>query len=299
MKLSRLLAVGAVALTLITSFAPPTTAQTLPVNSPVYIPNQVVAPVTLTTTGDYYFNANGMASGTLKVSALSGTFVSAVQGSNDPLTTANASATWTTVYALNLASPTDAIANSITANGFYAFNTAGFTRFRVHVTTLTSGSHTVTLQSVAGPGPGLDYMANPSTIGTVILGAGTASAGNVGVTSDYPYGATPITASATGTTAATTATLAGTSGKTTYICGFDIEANATAAATGNATVTGTITGTLNFTQYTAVNTAGVGSVKNSFSKCVPASAVNTGIAVISAAPSTGGVVSVSAWGYQL
>ena len=50
MKLSRLLAVGAVALTLITSFAPPTTAQTLPVNSPVYIPNQVVAPVTLTTT---------------------------------------------------------------------------------------------------------------------------------------------------------------------------------------------------------------------------------------------------------
>ena len=115
----------------------------------------------------------------------------------------------------------------------------------------------------------------------------------------YPSGATPITASATGTTAATTATLAGAVGKTTYISGFAIRANATAAATGNATVTGTITGTMNFSQWTAPLASGIGTVEQRFSPPIPASTTNTGIAVVSAAPGSGGVVSVSAWGYQL
>lgn len=111
-------------------------------------------------------------------------------------------------------------------------------------------------------------------------------------------GGTPETASATGTTAATTATLATTSGLTTYICGFSIRANATAAATGNATVTGTITGTLNFTQWTSPNSTGIGVTEEVFVPCIPASATNTSIAVVSAAPGSGGVVSVTAWGYQ-
>jgi hypothetical protein len=111
-------------------------------------------------------------------------------------------------------------------------------------------------------------------------------------------GGIPETASATGTTAATTATLATAAATTTYLCGFSIRANATAAATGNATVTGTITGTLNFTQWTAPNASGVGVTEEIFTPCIPASAVNTSIAVVSAAPGTGGVVSVSAWGYQ-
>lgn len=119
-------------------------------------------------------------------------------------------------------------------------------------------------------------------------------------TTQYPSGATPITATATGTTNATTATLAGVSAKTTFLCGFSIRANATAAATGNATVTGIITGTLNFTQWTAPLASGIGLVEPLIgSACVPASAVNTGIAVVSAAPGAGGVVSVTAWGYQL
>lgn len=121
-----------------------------------------------------------------------------------------------------------------------------------------------------------------------------------GASPAFPSGSTPITASATGTTAATTATLAGVSGKTTYLCGFSIRANATAAATGNATVTGTITGTLNFTQWTAPLASGVGVTEPAIGPaCIPASAANTGIAVISAAPGLGGTVSVSAWGYQL
>lgn len=118
-------------------------------------------------------------------------------------------------------------------------------------------------------------------------------------TSAYPNGATVITASATGTTAATTATLAGASSVTTYVCGFSIRANATAAVTGNATVTGTISGTLNFTQWTAPAASGVGVVEELFTPCVPASATNTAIAVVSAAPGTGGTVSVTAWGFRL
>jgi len=115
----------------------------------------------------------------------------------------------------------------------------------------------------------------------------------------YPAGAVPYTATATGTTAATTATLAGAASVTTYICGFSIRANATAAATGNATVTGVITATLNFTQWTAPNASGLGVTEEIFSPCIPASATNTSIAVVSAAPGTGGVVSVTAWGYKL
>lgn len=115
----------------------------------------------------------------------------------------------------------------------------------------------------------------------------------------YPATAVPLTASATGTTAATTATLTNVSSHTTYICGFSIRANATAAATGNATVTGTITATMNFTQWTAPLASGLGVTEEVFSPCVPASAVSTSIAVVSAAPGSGGVVSVTAWGYSI
>lgn len=127
--------------------------------------------------------------------------------------------------------------------------------------------------------------------------AGTNAIGNLA--SQYPGGAVPITASTTGTTGATTATLAASASIKTYICGMSIRANATAAATNNATITGTVTGTLNFTQWTAPLASGLGVTEQIFNPCVPSSAINTGIAVISGAPGTGGVVSVSAWGYQL
>ncbi len=115
----------------------------------------------------------------------------------------------------------------------------------------------------------------------------------------YPATAVPYTATATGTTAATTATLAGASSVTTYLCGFSIRANATAAATGNATVTGVITATLNFTQWTAPLASGLGITEMIFSPCIPASGTNQSVAVVSAAPGSGGVVSVTAWGYKL
>jgi hypothetical protein len=122
---------------------------------------------------------------------------------------------------------------------------------------------------------------------------------NVDGQSQYPAAAVPITASATGTTLATAATLAAGATTTTYICGFSVRANATAAATANSTVAGTITGTLNFTQWTAPLASGIGLTEQQFYPCVPASAVNTTIVVTSAAPGAGGTVSVSAWGYRL
>lgn len=128
---------------------------------------------------------------------------------------------------------------------------------------------------------------------------GTTNAVYSNQVSQYPVGATVYSASATGTTGATTATLAGASSVITYLCGFSIRANAAAAATGNATVTGTITGTLNFTQWTAPNASGLGVTEEIFTPCLPASGINQSVAVVSAAPGTGGVVSVSAWGYKL
>lgn len=117
--------------------------------------------------------------------------------------------------------------------------------------------------------------------------------------SQYPNGATPITASATGTTAVTTATLAGTLGKTTFICGFNIGSEADAFAVGTATITGTITGTMSFRQAVGVKTSQTLTTGRDLTPCVPASATNTGIAVNSIAASTGGNTTVAAWGYQL
>lgn len=117
--------------------------------------------------------------------------------------------------------------------------------------------------------------------------------------SEYPAGATPITASATGTTGATTATLAGTSGKTTYICGYSIRANATAATTVTNTITGVITATLSSIMWVAPLASGLGIDEQIFSPCIPASGTNTGIAIVSGAPGSGGNVSSKGWGYQL
>ena len=156
---------------------------------------------------------------------------------------------------------------------------------------------------------------NPNSPGIIALGATTKSASvpttpptDIGTTpigslsSQYPSNssaaAVPITASATGTTAATTATLAAAVGKTTYICGFSMRSVATAAAAGNATVTGTITGTLNFTHGTGATPTVIPNDQR-FNPCIPASATNTSIAVVSPAAGTGGVMSVTAWGFQL
>jgi hypothetical protein len=145
-------------------------------------------------------------------------------------------------------------------------------------------------------------------IKTIRIGAAIASllaltSPTFGDFSAYPIGATPVSASATGTTLATSATLPAVPGQTTYLCGFSIRANNTGpAVTGNATVTGMLGGTLNFTQYTpsTAGTIGVAPLEPTLGPyCLPASAANTPIVVTSAPAGTGGIASVSAWGYQL
>lgn len=127
----------------------------------------------------------------------------------------------------------------------------------------------------------------------------TTNIGAVDSISQYPAGATPITASATGTTGATTATLAATTGKTTFICGYSIRANATGATTVTNTITGVITATLSSIMWVAPVASGIGVDEQIFSPCVPASTTNTAIAIVSGAPGAGGNVSAKGWGYQL
>lgn len=135
--------------------------------------------------------------------------------------------------------------------------------------------------------------------GWVVLGLSFAASAQP-VSAPQYFGATPVTASAVGTTAATTATIPAVDGKTAFLCGFSIRANATAAATGNATVTGLVTGTMNFTQFTAPLASGIGIVEPPIGPgCIGASGQNQAIAVVSAAPGSGGTVSVSAWGFYL
>lgn len=163
---------------------------------------------------------------------------------------------------------------------------------------VTQGAESDTAWSGSGSGT---VVAILKSIYNAIIGsipAGTNTIGTVGQL-PYPVGATPITASATGTTAATTATLAGTSGKTTYICGYSIRANATAATTVTNTVTGVITATLSSIMWVAPLASGIGIDEQIFSPCIPASATNTGIAIVSGAPGSGGTVSSKGWGYQL
>lgn len=113
----------------------------------------------------------------------------------------------------------------------------------------------------------------------------------------YQLAQTPVTNSATGTTTATAATLPALASKFTYICGFTITADATAALAGAATVAGTVSGSLNYIQNVGTVTA-AGNLSQTFSPCIPSSAVNTAIVVTSVAAGAGGSTAVSAWGFQ-
>jgi hypothetical protein len=114
----------------------------------------------------------------------------------------------------------------------------------------------------------------------------------------YPSGAVPIAASTLGTTSATTATLPAVAGKTTYLCGFNVSAVATAANGTTLDVTGTIGGGLFFNQNIGASPASA-ITSQTFQPCVPASAPNTSIAIIGGPAGIGGVQSVNGWGFQL
>jgi hypothetical protein len=104
-----------------------------------------------------------------------------------------------------------------------------------------------------------------------------------------------ISGNSTGTTGAVVGTLAAAAGKTTYICGFSIDAVGTGAI-GPITVAGLLGGSMIF-QLTAA--AGGAFRDKTFSPCIPAIAVNTAITVTTTADGSASAVDVNSWGYQL
>lgn len=129
----------------------------------------------------------------------------------------------------------------------------------------------------------------------VSLGSASAGSGSAG----FPTAATPITASATGTTTAT-ATLAAAAGKFTYLCGFQATyTGATGPGAGTVVASNTVTGSLNYVaaQVAIANNNQVPLIV-SFTPCVPSSAVNTTIPVVATLGAGTTNTAVAAWGYQ-
>lgn len=112
----------------------------------------------------------------------------------------------------------------------------------------------------------------------------------------YPVGATAITGNAAGTTGAVVGTLAGVAGKTIYICGFNVSAIGGTAAVGPITIAGLITASMVY--QLASSATGVTSGQT-FTPCIPASALNTAITITTTADGSASAVDVNSWGYQL
>lgn len=125
---------------------------------------------------------------------------------------------------------------------------------------------------------------------------GAPGAGAAG-TAGYPQGAIPVQAAGIGTTAAVGATLPGVAGKTTFLCGFTIGSQATAATSGNAQIVNALSANPSLLQAVAVAPA-VATMSQTFAPCIPATGLNTGIAVNAIAAGAGGNTTVYTWGYQ-
>jgi hypothetical protein len=120
---------------------------------------------------------------------------------------------------------------------------------------------------------------------------------NVGASfGPYPAGATPITGNSTGTTGAVVGTLAAAASKVTYICGFNVSAIGGTAAVGPITIANLITASM---VYQMASSASGNTVGQTFTPCIPASAVNTAITITTTADGTASAVSVNSWGFQL
>lgn len=109
-------------------------------------------------------------------------------------------------------------------------------------------------------------------------------------------GGTQIQGNASGSTGAVVATLAAdTTGKTTYLCEFDVSAIGGTAAIGPITVAG-LSGASRIYQLSSSATGVL--LSKSFNPCLPASASNTAITITTTADGTATAVDVNSSGYQ-
>lgn len=150
---SRILAVLALLCAPALLLSPGAVAQTYAYQNPTYIPTAINPPQTFTATGDYDFVANGVGGASVTIKSLTGTLVAAVQGANDSPDITDANATWSTLKVVPAAGGVPV--TSLSANGTWVFNTAGFSRFRLHITTLSGSPKTVTIQAAATPAPAI------------------------------------------------------------------------------------------------------------------------------------------------
>lgn len=205
-------------------------------------------------------------------------------------------ATWVAVLGLSPASTNTTYTSTSTSASIWIFPKT-LRYFRARVSTYGSGTVTAFGQMLATPcTPELVRIQGSSNSGTTLIGA-------VNQVSDYPSGATAITAASGNVANATAAaTLAGVSAKTTYLAGFDVSGSgATLGSAVTVTVTGVITGTLSYT-YAVVAGVLLGnpSLVVPLPHPVPASATNTAIVVSCPALGAGNTnATVNAYGYQL
>ena len=131
-----------------------------------------------------------------------------------------------------------------------------------------------------------------------VTNSGTQTVSGAVTVGSYPTGSTAVTgnASAAGTSSVQ-GVLAGAASKTTYICGFNVTALGTGLSPGPVTIAGLV-GSSQVYQMGVLSTGVVGSLNQTFTPCIPASAVNTSITVTTTADASATAVSVNSWGYQ-
>jgi hypothetical protein len=130
--------------------------------------------------------------------------------------------------------------------------------------------------------------------------SGVTTYGQCPVSTSYPLPvvlapATSVTGNSAGTTGAVVGTLAAVSGKTTYLCGFDVSAIGGTAAVGPVVVAGLIGSSMT---YQLTSTAAGVTFSRTYTPCIPASATNVAITTTTTADGTASAVDVNSWGYQ-
>lgn len=157
----------------------PAQAQTYPTASS-YTPTTTVPSITRTTTGLVAsFALQGQGIYSLRVGGTFATLSLTVQVSNDPATTADGSATWTTADLFNVPSSGGPTLQAAIGSGLWRVNVNGMTRVRVNVATLTGGN--LVLEQAAMPGPFVRVPAN-TDVGALLSGqivAGTTNSADV------------------------------------------------------------------------------------------------------------------------
>jgi len=114
-------------------------AQTRPTQNPTYIPTGQMAAQTLTTaTNSSAYIVQGEGTVSVLITGTHPGLAAAIQGSNNPASVADGSATWVTLQ-------------GVTANGLYRVPVSGLTRVRLAVSSIDSGSVVVTMSGSPGP----------------------------------------------------------------------------------------------------------------------------------------------------